>query len=192
MSMSWWHCMTSQWRQWYNCTITMTPPFNTLGPRQNGCHFADDTFQRIFMNENVRILVDISLKFVPKGLITNIPALVQIMAWPRPGDKPLSEPMMVNLLKHRCVTRPQWVKYDVSLLVLLDCTHAMMTSSNGNIFRVTGPLLGEPTVLRWIPLTKGSDADLWCFLWSVLKETVEQKIETLVIWDAIEHIMMSL
>ena len=42
----------------------------------------------------------ISLRFVPKGLINNIPALVQIMAWHRPGDKPLSEPMMVNLLTH--------------------------------------------------------------------------------------------
>ena len=42
----------------------------------------------------------------------------------------------------------------------------MMTSSNGNIFRVTGPLCGEFTGYRWIPLTKASDAELWCFLWS--------------------------
>ena len=42
----------------------------------------------------------------------------------------------------------------------------MMTSSNGNIFRVTGPLYGEFTSHRWIPLTKASDAELWCFLWS--------------------------
>ena len=41
-----------------------------------------------------------------------------------------------------------------------------MTSSNGNIFRVTGPLCGEFTSHRWIPLTKASDAELWCFLWS--------------------------
>ena len=39
-----------------------------------------------------------------------MPALVQIMAWRRPGDKPLSEPMMVSLPTHICVTRPQWVK----------------------------------------------------------------------------------
>ena len=31
------------------------------------------------------------------------------MAWRRPGDKPLSEPMMVSLPTHICVTRPQWV-----------------------------------------------------------------------------------
>ena len=43
-----------------------------------------------------------------------------------------------------------------------------MTSSNGNIFLVTGPLCGEFTGHRWIPLTKASDAERWCFLWSVL------------------------
>ena len=42
----------------------------------------------------------------------------------------------------------------------------MMTSSNGNIFRVTGHLSGEFTGPRWIPGTKASDAELWCFLWS--------------------------
>ena len=83
---------------------------NTLRPRQNGRHFADDTFNRLFVNENVRISIKFSLKFVPKGPINNIPALVQIMAWRRPGDKPLSDPVMVSLLTHICVTRPQWVK----------------------------------------------------------------------------------
>ena len=83
--------------------------FNTLRPRQNGRLFADDTSKRIFLNENIRIAIKISLKFVPKGLINNIPALVLIMAWRRPGDKPLSEPMMVRSLTHICVTRPQWV-----------------------------------------------------------------------------------
>ena len=79
---------------------------NTLRPRQHGRHFADDTFKRIFLNENVIISIKISLKFVPKGPINNIPVLVQIMAW-RPGDKPVSEPMMVSLPTHICVTRPQ-------------------------------------------------------------------------------------
>ena len=50
---------------------------NTLRPRQNGRHFADDIFKRIFLNENVWILIKISLKFVPKGPINNIPALPQ-------------------------------------------------------------------------------------------------------------------
>ena len=74
---------------------------NTLRLRQNGHHFPDDIFKCIFLNEYVWIMIKVSLKFVPKGPINNIPSLVQIMAWRRPGDKPLSEPMMV--------TRPQWV-----------------------------------------------------------------------------------
>ena len=83
--------------------------FNTLRPRQNGRHFADYFFKCIFLIENVSIAIKISLKFVPKGPINNIPELVQIMAWRRPGDKPLSEPMMVSLPTHICVTWPQWV-----------------------------------------------------------------------------------
>ena len=85
--------------------------FNTLRPRRNEQHFADDIFKHIFFNENVWILIKISLKFVPKGPINNIPTLVQIMAWRRPGDKPLSGPMRVILLMHISVTRPQWVKF---------------------------------------------------------------------------------
>ena len=82
---------------------------NTLRPRQNGRHFADDIFKCIFLNENVWIPTQISLKFVPQGPINNIPALVQIMAWRRLGDKPLSGPMMVRLPTHICVTGSQWV-----------------------------------------------------------------------------------
>ena len=61
--------------------------FNTLGPRQNGHRFADDTFKRIFLNENVRIAIEILLKFDPKGPINNNPALVRIKitAWPAPS-----------------------------------------------------------------------------------------------------------
>ena len=56
---------------------------NTLRPRQNGRHLADNIFKCNFLNENVWIPIEISLKFVPKGPINNIPALVQIMAWRR-------------------------------------------------------------------------------------------------------------
>ena len=51
--------------------------------------------------------LECSLKFVPAAPLNSIPALGQIMAWRRPGDKPLSEPMIVSLLTHICVTRPQ-------------------------------------------------------------------------------------
>ena len=107
-------------------TIALIEGFNTLRPRQNGCRFANDTFKHIFLNENVKISIKISLKFVPKGPINNIPALVQITAWRRSGDKPLSEAMMVSLLTHICVTRPQWVNrsiwwYSKRYVSLLDC-----------------------------------------------------------------------
>ena len=68
----------------------------------------------------------------------------------------------------------------------------MMTSSYENIFCVTGPLWGESTGHRQIPLTKASDMEHWCFLWSVSEQTIKQTIETLVIWDAIMLIMTSL
>ena len=50
--------------------------FNTLRPRRNEQYFTDDIFKRIFFNENIRISIKISLKFVPEGPINNIPALV--------------------------------------------------------------------------------------------------------------------
>ena len=54
---------------------------NTLRLRQNGCHFPDDIFKCILLNENVWSLLKISLKFLPEVLINSIPALVQIMTW---------------------------------------------------------------------------------------------------------------
>ena len=70
-----------------------------------------------FFYENISISISISLKFVSTGSINNIPALVQILSWQRPGHKLLSEPMMLSLLTHICVTRPQWITYcDLGLL----------------------------------------------------------------------------
>ena len=97
-------CVNEQGHHWFR------NGFNTLRPRQNGRHFADDLFKCIFLNENVWIPIKISLKLVSKGPINTIPSLVQIMVWRRPGAKPLSEPMMVSLLTQTCVTRPHWVK----------------------------------------------------------------------------------
>ena len=58
---------------------------------------ADDIFKCIFLNENDRIPIQISLKFVPDGTIDNNPALVKILASCQIGDKPLSEPMLSRL-----------------------------------------------------------------------------------------------
>ena len=54
----------------------------------------------------------------------------------------------------------------------------MMTSSNGNIFHVTGLMWGETSGHRWFPLTKACDAELWWFLWSATQKTVEQTMES--------------
>ena len=65
------------------------------------------TFSKwIFLNENIWISLKVSLTFFfTKVRINNILELVQTMV----GAKPLSEPMMVSLLTHICVARPQWV-----------------------------------------------------------------------------------
>ena len=125
---------------------------NTLRPRQNGRHFPDAIFKWIFLNENVWISIKISLNFVPKGPINNIPSLVQIMAWRRPGDKPLSEPVMVSLPTHICVTRPQWVKdkwhhrsnsnkikskQDFQYHVAQNCNF-VLTKFQNTVYRITG------------------------------------------------------
>ena len=83
------------------CTTTH---INTLKPRQNWRHF-----QVHFRVRKFWIPIKIFLKLVLKGSIDNIQALDYIMAWRRPCDKPLSEPMVVNLPTHIWITRPQWV-----------------------------------------------------------------------------------
>ena len=65
--------------------------FNTFRPIQNVRHFPDDIFKCIFLNENVWISLKISFNFAPMVRINNFSALIQIMAWRRRGDKPLSD-----------------------------------------------------------------------------------------------------
>ena len=62
--------------------------------RQDGRHFQEGMFEYIFLKENACIFITISMKFVPKGPVNNIPPSVQIMAWRRPGNKPFSGPMI--------------------------------------------------------------------------------------------------
>ena len=82
---------------------------NKLRQRQNGRRFAGDVFICVFLKENLGISLKISLRFVPEVWINKITGLVQIMAWRRLGDKPLSGPMMVCLPTYICVTRLQYV-----------------------------------------------------------------------------------
>ena len=50
-----------------------------------------------------------------------------------------------------------------------------MTSLNGNNFPVTGPLCEGFTGHRWIPLTKGSDTELWCVLWPAPEKSKQSR-----------------
>ena len=123
---------------------------NTLRPSHNGRYFPDDILKCIFLNENIQISIKTWLKLVPSGPINNIPALVKIMTWRRPGDKPLSEPVMVRWPTHICVTRPQWVQQP--LCPRGYCTQCAMTRSHRG--------LNEPYQAdRW-PMNS-IELDLW-------------------------------
>ena len=128
-------CVVSHWGWWVN----------TLRPRQHGHHFTDDTFKHIFLNENVGISIEISLKFVHKGPINNMLALVQIMNWRRVGDKPLSESMVCSLLTHICVTRPQWVKEHNN--------YHTYCSFNSFLFRITNVVVCQCNI-DWNAMTE--------------------------------------
>ena len=94
-----------------NLLPTINDYFNSLWPRHICRHFPDDIFKYIFLNENEWIAINVSVKCFPKSVISNILALIEIIVWRHPGDKPSSQPVMVSLLTHICVTRPRWVKW---------------------------------------------------------------------------------
>ena len=60
---------------------------------------ADDIFNCIFVNENDRIPIQISLKDVPMSPFNNNPALVQVLTRRRSTDKPLSGPMVTQFIE---------------------------------------------------------------------------------------------
>ena len=133
---------------------------NTLRLRQNWRHFANDIFKCIFLNENVWISNEISLKFVPKGSINNYPALFQIMAWRRPGDKPFSEPMMVSSLTPICVTRPRWVN-SFPWASIISCPNCVMNNL-GLISQVI--YLLALRALLWVCEYLTCCVSAWCLL----------------------------
>ena len=117
---------------------------NSLRPRQKRRHFADDVFKCNFLNENVWIPIKVSLKFVPIGPINNIPALVQIMAWRRTGDKPLSEPIMTQF-------NDAYIRHVLGLTFL--CSHHVLRrplnspNAGDGIFWLCGSI---PCLMLWL------------------------------------------
>ena len=117
----------------------------TLRPRQNGCHFPDDIFKCILVNGSVWISLKLSLKFVPKIQINDIPGLVQIMAWRRPGDKPLSEPMMVKFInaymRHSASMRYMYQRHYDRRPLLGKCSQNYCSINNPVIKHIQLPVI---------------------------------------------------
>ena len=128
----------------HNKSVFLGPPsytcLNTLRPRQNGRHFPDNILKYIFLNENLWMSIQISLKFVPKGQIINIPALVQVMALRWPGAGHYLIQWWSSLPTHICVSRPQCVNSRCR------CSRKGMPHADGNLMRYLGE--GDPTSLR--------------------------------------------
>ena len=80
-------------------------------------------------------------------------------------------------------------RYPNASIIKTDSWFIRMMSSNENIIRLTGALWEETTGHGWIPLTKASDAGLWCFLWSAPEQTTEQTVQMPVIWDPMSLIV---
>ena len=126
--------------------ITRPQWVNTLRQEQNGCHFADNIFKCILLNENFYILFETSLDFVPEDPIHNNSALVQLMACCRMGNKILNS--VLNLVsKSICLTsfealRPEGPKkflLNKSLKVVIG--PKWQVNNTGQIFHgPTGPM----------------------------------------------------
>ena len=140
------------------CMYSLIHALNTLRPRQDGRHFPGEVLKCIFLNENVYISLKISMKFVPQVWINDIPALVQIMPWRWPGNRPLSEPMMVSLLTHICITRPQWVKITPNIYKKANgCLLRLFFTVFSNMYwELFTKVITAPTIALWSRVTRGS------------------------------------
>ena len=93
------------------CTLNYGPFCNTLRPKRNVCHFTDSILKCVFLDKTYEFRLRHHWSLFIRIQLTITPALVQIMAWRRPGNKPLSETFVVSSLAHICVAQPQWVNF---------------------------------------------------------------------------------
>ena len=89
---------SGKWRPFCPGLNVLNRFVNSSPPGQNGRHFGRWHFQLSFFNENDKIPIPISLKYVSRSPIDNKSALVQVMAWRRTGDKPLPKPLMTQFI----------------------------------------------------------------------------------------------
>ena len=111
---------------------------NALRPRQNGRYSAYDIFKCILLNENLRILITISLKFVPNGSIEIMPALFLVTAWHGQAQGHYLNRWRSSLLAHKGITRPQWINNEMLYFSKLRASsrdsvgHSMKTNSKSS------------------------------------------------------------
>ena len=98
-----------------NNSRTRSITLKTLRPKDNCRHFSDYIFKWIFVNGKVWILIENSICSHVSNLFLGV-QITLFQHWFRPGDKPLSEPMMISLQTHICVTRPQWINFRMNSL----------------------------------------------------------------------------
>ena len=150
--------------------------FNTLRQRQNGHYFPDNIFNLILLNENVSISIKISLKFVPKGPINNVSALVQITACRRSGDKPLSEPMMVKLPMHMSLGLNELSRSQINSL-----PHCGLVTPHSNIGSGKGLL---PASTKLLP------EQCWLFSWHINSSSYHQRHSVVFTWEQFHKCML--
>ena len=114
--------------------------------RQNGCHFADDVFKCIFLNEDIWISLKISLKFVPKARINQIPTLVSLGDW-----KNISITHLIIIIKSEVSTFP------IVVIFFRGCVSEMVVLSYSVIYYI------------YIPGTLGPCFHYWCSVYGICK-----------------------
>ena len=116
----------------------------------------------------------ISLRFVSQGPIKNIPALWHKIAWRGPGNKPLSEPMMVRLPTHICVTRPLWVDKNTTKIQVY---HRLGLISNWDVC----PEIFSP--MSWCVLLGSAECASLCFQYFLWWDGMSFPYEWVAWWE---------
>ena len=119
------------------------------------------------------------LRFPPDQIIAKLKHRITALMNGKPQHQTDHCPVMIShtlLLVIQYYNGSQNCRKDITrYLCPLRLQFYMMTSTNGNIFRITGPSYGEFTGDWWIPPTKPSDADLWCFFWICTLQTLNKQ-----------------
>ena len=121
--------------------------------------------------DRTKIQITSKTQNIPHSLATKKTAIFRITDYRLSVNSPHKGPV-VRKSSHAMSSSCDWPYFTAARRYL---KNDRMTSSNLNIFHVTGHLCGEFTGHRWIPRTKASDAELWCFLWSALNKRLDKQ-----------------